>query len=318
MIRYKNYLQKPKGVFHCFNGNEIMARKVIDWGFFISITGPVTFPEKPNKPNTMAEVVRKTPMHNILLETDSPYLTPAPNRGKRNEPANIPHIAKKIAELKKISFEDVARASTLGVHKLFGIGKYPEPVFTYKFHNSLYINHTIRCNADCIFCNRKGEAILMGHNLKIEREPSAEEIINLIHDPKLYDEIVFCGYGEPTIRFDILKEVARWVKNNGGKTRLNTDGHGSVINHRDIVPELSEVIDAVSVSLNSADKKQYSTLMRVEEKMFDAMVDFSKQCIAHKIPTTMTIVEMDSVDEHKAKEFVEKEIGAQFKGRELF
>jgi len=310
--------KKPKGVFHCFNGDETMAKKVIEWGFYISVTGPVTFPEKTNKPNSMAAVVKKIPMHHILLETDSPYLTPAPNRGKRNEPANIPYIAKKIAELKNISTEDVARASTFGVHKLFGIGKYPEPVFTYQLRNSLYINHTIRCNADCIFCNRKGEAILMGQNLKIEKEPSAEEIINSIGNPGKFDEIVFCGYGEPTIRFDVLKEIARWVKQNGGKTRLNTDGHGNVINHRNIVPELQEIIDAVSVSLNSAEKKQYSTLMRVNESMFDAMVEFSKQCVAHKIPTTMTIIEMDSVDELQAKEFVEKKIGAQFRGRELF
>ena len=112
----------PKGVFHCFPGDSGMARMVIDWGFFISIPGPVTFGSKPTKPNAMAEVVSKIPLEHILLETDSPYLTPAPNRGKRNEPSNIPHIARKIAELQDRSVEDVGRVSSLGVKMLFGVG----------------------------------------------------------------------------------------------------------------------------------------------------------------------------------------------------
>ncbi|MBI1804472.1 MAG: TatD family hydrolase [Ignavibacteriae bacterium] len=112
----------PKGVFHCFPGDSAMAQMVIDWGFFISIPGPVTFGSKPNKPNSMVEVVSKIPIEHILLETDSPYLAPAPNRGKRNEPSNIPHIARKIAELQGRSVEEVGRVSSSGVKKLFGVG----------------------------------------------------------------------------------------------------------------------------------------------------------------------------------------------------
>ncbi|MBI1807619.1 MAG: TatD family hydrolase [Ignavibacteria bacterium] len=115
----------PKGVFHCFPGDVAMAKKIIDWGFYISFPGPVTFGNKPNKPNSMVDVATTISMEHILLETDSPYLTPAPHRGKRNEPANIPHIAKKIAELQGLSVEDVGRTSNFGVHKLFGIGTYP-------------------------------------------------------------------------------------------------------------------------------------------------------------------------------------------------
>ena len=112
----------PKGVFHCFPGDSRMAQLVIDWGFYISIPGPVTFGSKPAKPNAMEEVVSKVPLEHILLETDSPYLTPAPNRGKRNEPSNILHIARKIAELKGCSVEDVGRLTSLGVKMLFGVG----------------------------------------------------------------------------------------------------------------------------------------------------------------------------------------------------
>jgi TatD DNase family protein len=309
----------PKGVFHCFPGDTVMARKVIDWGFYISIPGPVTFGSKPNKPNSMIDVVSNISAEHILLETDCPYLTPAPNRGKRNEPSNIPHIAKKIAELQGLSVEDIGRASTFGVYQLFGIGKYPEPTIAYQLRNSLYLNITIRCNADCVFCDRKGEAIIKGHNLRITTEPTAKEVIDAIGDLTKYDAVVFCGYGEPTIKIDVLKEVARWVKTQGGKVRLNTDGHGSIINHRNIVPELVGLVDTISISLNTTDPKQYGELMRIDgEKFFSAMVEFAKECVKHKFEVTMTIVDLDDVNKTNAREFVEKEIGAQFRTRPYF
>jgi TatD DNase family protein len=309
----------PRGVFHCFPGDSIMAWKVIDLGFYISIPGLVTFPNRVDKPNSMVEVVTKVSAEHILLETDSPYLAPAPYRGKRNEPANIPVIAKKIAELQYLSVEDIGRASSFGVHRLFGIGKYPDPVFAYKLRNSLYLNITIRCNADCVFCDRKGEAIIKGHNLRIEKEPTTQDVIQAIGDPKKYDEIVFCGFGEPTIRLDVVKEVSSWIKEHGGKVRLNTDGHGSVINHRNIVPELIGLVDGVYISLNSTDPKQYGALMRIDgEKFFSAMINFAKECVQHKLDVTMTIVDLDEVDEAKARKFVEKEIGAKFKNRPHF
>ena len=111
----------PKGVFHCFPGDVAMAKEVIGWGYFISIPGTITFSSKPTKPNSMVSVVEQIPMEHILLETDSPYLTPVPHRGKRNEPSHIPLIAKTIADLKKCSIGEVGRVSTLGVRKLFGV-----------------------------------------------------------------------------------------------------------------------------------------------------------------------------------------------------
>lgn len=309
----------PKGVFHCFPGNVAMAWKVINMGFYISLPGPVTYNSKPQQSNSMIDVGTRVSPEHILLETDSPYLTPSPYRGKRNEPCHIPHIARKIAELQGLSLEDIARTSSLGAFKLFGIGEYPQPVFAYKLRNSLYLNITIRCNADCVFCDRKGEAIIKGYNLRIEKEPTTSDIIQAIGDPKHYDEIVFCGYGEPTIRLDVIKEVSTWVKNQGGKVRLNTDGHGNIINHRNIVPELVGLVNAVSISLNSTVPKQYGALMRIDgEIFFPAMVDFAKECVRHNIDVTMTIVDLDEVDEAKARIFVEKEIGAKFKNRPFF
>lgn len=305
----------PKGVFHCFSGDPQMAWRVINLGFNVSLPGIVTF-----KNAGLASVVAsEVSTEHFLLETDSPYLAPVPHRGKRNEPAHLPLIAAKIAELQRLSLEDVARATSYGVYRLFGIGQPEHPQFVYKLRNSLYINLTIRCNADCVFCDRKGEAVIKGHNLRIEREPSTQEVIEAIGDPTRYDEIVFCGYGEPTIRLDAIKEVSKWVKERGGKTRLNTDGHGSVINKRNIVPELIGLIDAVSISLNTTDPKLYGELMRIDgERFFSAMIEFSREAVKHLPRVVMTIVDLDDVDKEKAQTFVQDDIGATFLTRPYF
>ncbi len=306
-----------RGVFHCFSGDTAMAWKLIHLGFFISFPGVVTFPNAVRA----AEVASAISLEHILLETDSPYLTPHPLRKKekRNEPKNILPIAEKIALLQHLSVEDVARTTRFGAYKLFGIGEPGPPRFTYTLRNALYINLTIRCNADCVFCDRKGEAMIKGHNLRIEREPSVQEVIDEIGDPTRYDEVVFCGYGEPTIRLEDMKEIARWVKAHGGRTRLNTDGHGNIINKRNIVPELVGLIDAVSISLNSIDPIQYGELMRIDGRtFFPAMLDFAREARRLLPRVIMTIVDMDGIDKEHARQLVEQEIGAEFQARPYF
>jgi TatD DNase family protein len=304
-----------RGVFHCYPGDVATAWRLVGMGFYISLAGIVTF----KNPGSAASVAAGVSTEHQLLETDSPYLAPVPHRGTRNEPSFIPVIAAKIAELQHLNTEDIARAANYGAYRLFGIGEAPRPRFTYPLKDSLYINLTNRCNADCVFCDRKGDAVVKGHNLKIEREPSAEEVIGEIGDPRRYKEIVFCGYGEPTIRLDALKQVARWVKDNGGSTRLNTDGHGSIINKRNIVPELAGLIDAVSISLNSTDPQQYGALMRLDgARFFPAMIEFAREAAKVLPRVVMTIVDLDEVDEQRARAFVEKEVGAIFAKRPYF
>lgn len=304
----------PRGVFHCFPGDVATAWKVIGLGFFVSLPGIVTFKKSGNAAAVAAEI---SPEH-LLLETDSPYLAPVPHRGKRNEPAFLPLIASRIAELQHLSAEDIGRATNYNVFHLFGIGSVGAPQIAYKLKNSLYINLTIRCNADCVFCDRKGDAVIKGNNLRIEREPTVEEVITEIGDPKRYDEVVFCGYGEPTIRLEELKQVARWVKEQGGKTRINTDGHGNVIHKRNIVPELAGLIDAVSISLNATDPEQYGRLMRINGAVFfPAMLEFAREAVKLLPRVTMTVVDLDEVDMAKAERMAE-EIGAVFYRRPYF
>ncbi|RPH35162.1 TatD family deoxyribonuclease, partial [bacterium] len=108
----------PRGVFHCFPGDVATAWKVIGMGFFVSLPGIVTFKKSGNASRVAAEI---SPEH-LLLETDSPYLAPVPHRGKRNEPAFLPLIASRIAELQHLSAEDIGRATNYNIYHLFGIG----------------------------------------------------------------------------------------------------------------------------------------------------------------------------------------------------
>lgn len=105
------------GVVHCFSGDYRMAEKCIDMGFYISIPGAVTF----GKSEKLQEVVRRIPVTSILLETDAPYLTPHPHRGKRNEPAYVIHTARKVAELKGLSLEKLAEVTYQNTKGFFGI-----------------------------------------------------------------------------------------------------------------------------------------------------------------------------------------------------
>lgn len=105
-----------KGVFHCYAGDEIMAKELIRMGFYISFTGNITF-----KKTDRIEALKSVPLERLLLETDSPFITPHPHRGKRNDPSYIPLIAEKIAEIKEISLEEVAEVTTKNAIKLFSL-----------------------------------------------------------------------------------------------------------------------------------------------------------------------------------------------------
>jgi len=105
------------GVFHCYSGSWEMARQLLDMGVYISVAGPVTF----NNNVKTVEVVQKAPLDKLLIETDSPYLTPVPHRGKRNDSAYVRYVAEKIAQIKNISVEQVAKQTLDNAKRLFNI-----------------------------------------------------------------------------------------------------------------------------------------------------------------------------------------------------
>lgn len=107
-----------RGVIHCFGGNLSQAKWFVDLGFYVGFTGIVTFKKKVGETQVIA---REIPLNKILIETDAPFLSPEPHRGKRNEPSYVKFVAEKIAELKNISIDEVSRITVENTKKLFKI-----------------------------------------------------------------------------------------------------------------------------------------------------------------------------------------------------
>ena len=192
----------------------------------------------------------------------------------------------------------------------------------YKVHDNLYVNLTNRCPYSCTFCLRQTmDRIGESDRLWLEREPSAQEVIAEFDKFNMddYNEVVFCGFGEPTEAFEVLKEVAAYVKKKYNKPiRINTNGVGNLINKRDIVPELKGIVDTVSISLNDPDKKKYAELVRSKfgEDSFDEMLSFAKECTKYVPNVVMTTV--DTTISHEEEEQCRKicdEIGATYRIR---
>lgn len=191
--------------------------------------------------------------------------------------------------------------------------------YVYQIRNSLYINLTDRCTLACQFCPKhNGSTEVKGHELYLSQRPDSQKIISLIGNPTDYDEVVFCGYGEPTVRLKTLLEIARWIKANGGKTRINTDGLGSLFHKRDIVPELAECIDALSISLNAQDETVYQQHCQPSLKGSYAAVKTFIQRSSELIPDVQVsaISGLEGVDVLECRKITEA-LGGEFKQREL-
>lgn len=285
-----------KGVLHCFPADEGFLEEALALGLYVSFTGNITFKNASRLRRMIKDLV---PPDKMLIETDAPFLAPEVLRGKRNEPVYVTYVADELARLKNVSVEDIARVTTLNSMKLFGVGEEPQRgAIVYPIRNSLYINLTNRCTADCYFCVTKVTDQVMGHNLRLKGEPSAEDVIEAVGDPKRYDEIVFCGYGEPTLRLDCLLKVARALKAKGAKTRLTTNGHGNLINKRSIVGEFVGLIDKVSISLNASDADTYNSICRPSfgPRTFEEVKKFIIEC-RDKLPQVeVTCVDIEGVD----------------------
>jgi TatD DNase family protein len=250
----------PRGaVLHCFSGNLEYYRWAKERGLLVSFTGNITYGGKKRPaPAYFAELDLGTTM----LETDAPYMAPAPRRGKRNEPACLPLVADALSARAGRPPEDVYAETTLAARRFFGLPPDFGGAIAYRLRNSLYLNITNRCTNACRFCVRERAPGVGGYDLRLRMEPTAAEIIAAVGDAAAYDEVVFCGYGEPTIRWDTVKEVARAAKEAGGVVRLNTNGSANLTQGRDVTPELAGLFDKVSVSVNAADEEADERLCR--------------------------------------------------------
>ena len=202
----------------------------------------------------------------------------------------------------------------------------------YRFKDNLYINLTNRCPNACSFCIKtKFSMVFEGYNLNLEgREPSAEEVLSEIRRQSgegSVGQIVFCGYGEPTMRLDTLLEVASKLKEAMAcgeypKTpiRLNTLGLGNLVYGRDITGDLAKVLDSVSISINSPEKEQWLDIVRPQPQYrargYESVLEFIRLLALKMEDVTVTIVDRQGVDVGKTKELAAS-LGAKFRVREF-
>ena len=197
-----------------------------------------------------------------------------------------------------------------------------KPSVVYWLDNSLYLNITNRCSNCCYFCFRKFKNGVQEFNLKLEKEPTSEEVIEELRkviNRKSWKEVVFCGFGEPLERLDLVLEVTGWVKKNYWKAvRVDTNGQGYLLNKgRDVVRELKEAgVDKVSVSLNAHDKAIYNQICKpVFDDGYENVLEFIKKAKEEGLETEATAVTIPEVDLAKVKELAER-MGVKFSVRE--
>ncbi|MCI8387392.1 MAG: radical SAM protein [Clostridiales bacterium] len=169
---------------------------------------------------------------------------------------------------------------------------------TYTVGNSLYVNTTNRCSNSCDFCVRSHGEELYG-DLWLDREPTREEILNDIEKRRLedYDELVFCGYGEPAERLDDILWVCRKLKSTRKiKIRMNTNGQSDLINKRDTAPDFEGLFDVVSISLNCATAESYQAVCHSEfgEEAFEALISFARR-VKEYVPSVVFSVVRGSI-----------------------
>ena len=198
--------------------------------------------------------------------------------------------------------------------------------YAYLLDGALYINLTNACTNNCVFCIRDLNSKVKDKNLWLEKEKfTPKDVIEQIKklSPQQQREFVFCGYGEPIIKLEHIKEISKFLKEHypDKKIRINTNGHGNLIHKRDIIPELKGLIDKVSVSLNGENAELYGRISQptyTAETAYQAVLDFIKECSENGIDTTATIVtgyKDFKPDVEKCREIAEN-LGAKFRIRE--
>ncbi len=190
----------------------------------------------------------------------------------------------------------------------------------YPFDGHLYINLTNRCTNKCKFCIRFTPSGVDGIDLWLEREPTAEEVKDALKkaDYLSYDEIVFCGYGEPMLRYDVILELARFIRQTSdAKIRINTNGHANLIAGEDITPKLEGLIDTISISLNAKNAKEYNEICVCDygEDGFYEMLDFAKKAKEYVPDVVLSVVDTISEEDIEACRRIAEEIGVKYRVR---
>jgi TatD DNase family protein len=212
--------------------------------------------------------------------------------------------------------EQLAESTTANARRLFRLGSGDPGTLVYDLQGHLYVNLTNRCSADCVFCPRRVSRMLQTYDLTLGREPLAADVIAAIGDPGRYQEIVFCGFGEPTLRWPVLKQVAQAIKPRSRWVRVNTNGQGELIQGMDLLSQARGVVDEWSVSLNSADPEDYVRLVKpaAGRQAFAAVLAFIERAGQMGFKVTVSAVEVPGTDMSAVRELAER-LNGRFRGR---
>lgn len=193
----------------------------------------------------------------------------------------------------------------------------------YKVNKSLYINITNACPCACVFCVRlEHDSVGECENLWLEHEPSLEEILNEFekHDLESYEEIVFCGYGEPLERLDVVIEVAKWIKQRSTiPVRVNTNGLADLIHGKETAYLLEGLVDAISISLNAPDAKTYLEISRPSfgEAAYSSLLHFATACKKVIPQVSFSVVDVISKEQIEACSKLADEMGIPLRVRRM-
>ncbi|MBQ3573700.1 MAG: TIGR04100 family radical SAM protein [Clostridia bacterium] len=194
---------------------------------------------------------------------------------------------------------------------------------TYELGNSLYVNITNRCSNACNFCVRlEHDGVNGKDSLWLDREPTVDEIKADFETRKLeqYNAVVFCGYGEPMERADVVIEIAKWLKTKMPELpiRINTNGQANLIYKRDITPELCGIIDCISISLNAENAQKYQDVCNSEfgEAAYEGLLDFARRAKEFVPEVIFTVVDIMPKDEIAACRKIADDCGVSFRVRE--
>ncbi len=195
-------------------------------------------------------------------------------------------------------------------------------ILVYELDKKIYINLTNRCTNECIFCLRQDKDDVCGQELWLDSEDfTSEDVIEQLKKFNLSSEVIFCGYGEPMLKFEVLRQVAKYIKETYPeiKIRVNTNGHANFIYKKNVVPELVGLVDEFSVSLNASNSEEYDELSQPKfENAYEEVKKFIKCSADAGIETVASIVDGYKgrrLDVEKCSEIAES-LGAKLRVRE--
>lgn len=186
---------------------------------------------------------------------------------------------------------------------------------------NVYVNLTNKCPCACTFCLRKTKKMAESNSLWLKREPSISEVIEEFESIDLpkFDEVIFCGFGEPSERIDDIVEIAKYIKKRCPEmpTRINTNGLSDLVNNKPTAPLLKGVIDTVSISLNAPNAEEFLevTQNKFGIKSYDAMKKFALECKKYVPHVVFTVVDCIGEEEIKKSQEVCDKLGIKLRVR---